>query len=155
MWLADNDAEIARKLGAEPLTTEFTAEILAKRLHGRQAPIKAVLLDQGVVAGIGNMYADEALFAARIHPLKEAGDLPSRQIRNLYKAIVNVLQLAVDNKGASVDTYRRPDGEQGTAHYGFNVAHRRGETCRVCGSAIERIMIRNRGSYFCPHCQKL
>jgi len=155
MWLAKNEDEVAAKLGAEPLTAEFTAEVLAKKLQCRQAPIKAVLLDQAVVAGIGNMYADEALFAARIHPLKKAGDLPSREIEKLYKVIVNVLQSAIENKGASVDTYKRPSGEQGTAHYEFNVAHRRGETCHVCGTAIERIAIRNRGSYFCPNCQKL
>lgn len=155
MWLAKSEDEVVGKLGIEPLTAEFTAGMLAKRLKGRQAPIKAVLLDQSIVAGIGNMYADEALFAAKIHPLKKAGDLSSLEVRNLHKAIVNVLQTAVANKGASVDTYKRPGGEPGTAHHEFNVAHRRGETCRVCRSAIERIAIRNRGSYFCPKCQKL
>ncbi len=155
MWLAQSKDEIEGKLGIEPLTAEFTADTLAKRLKGRQSPIKAVLLDQGIVAGIGNMYADEALFAAKIHPLKKAGDLSLLEARNLHKAIVKVLQVAVKNKGASVDTYKRPGGEQGTAHHEFNVAHRHGETCRVCGSAIERIAIRNRGSYFCPKCQKL
>ena len=155
MRLAGSADEIARKLGVEPLTADFTAEMLAKKLKGRQAPIKAVLLDQAVVAGIGNMYADEALFAARIHPLKKAGYLSSREVKALHKAIVDVLKKAVDNKGASVDTYKRPGGEEGTAHDEFNVAHRRGENCRVCGAAIQRIAIRNRGSYFCPKCQKL
>jgi formamidopyrimidine-DNA glycosylase len=155
MWLAENEKAIVDKLGAEPLTDAFTAVVLAKKLKGRQSPIKAILLDQAVVAGIGNMYADEALFAAKIHPLKKAGDLSSPEIKRLYKAIVSVLQLAIDNKGASVDTYKRPGGEMGTAHNEFQVAHRRGGTCNVCGSAIQRIAIRNRGSYFCPKCQKL
>ena len=155
MWLAESEDEIARKLGDEPLTAGFTAEALAKRLKGRQAPIKAVLLDQTLVAGIGNMYADEALFAAKIHPLKKAGDLSSSEIKNLHKAIVAVLKSAIENKGASVDTYKRPGGEVGTAHNEFKVAHRKSEACRVCGAAIERIPVRNRGSYFCPKCQRL
>jgi formamidopyrimidine-DNA glycosylase len=155
MRLIESQSEITRKLGVEPLTADFTAETLAKELKGRQAPIKAILLDQKVVAGVGNMYADEALFAARIHPLKKAGELSSRQVKTLHRAIVAVLKKAIANKGASVDTYKRPGGEKGTAHDDFNVAHRRGKTCRVCGAAIERITIRGRGSYFCPKCQKL
>jgi formamidopyrimidine-DNA glycosylase len=154
MWLAENDRAIVDKLGTEPLTADFTAENLAEQLKGRKAPIKAVLLDQSIVAGIGNMYADEALFAAKIHPLKKAGDLSSKEVPRLHKAIVNVLQSAIDNKGASVDTYKRPGGELGTAHYEFHVAHRRGGTCDVCGADIQRTTIRNRGTYFCPVCQK-
>jgi formamidopyrimidine-DNA glycosylase len=123
-------------------------------LHKRQAPIKAVLLDQAFIAGIGNMYADEALFAARIHPLRKANSLSPQKIRNLHKAIVDVLQAAVDSKGASIDTYKRPDGQLGTAHFNFSVAHRGGKPCPVCGTAIQRLAIRNRGSYFCPNCQK-
>jgi formamidopyrimidine-DNA glycosylase len=155
MWLAQNAKEIWDKLGPEPLGTEFTAKALAQRLKGRQSPIKAVLLDQSIIAGIGNMYADEALFAAKIHPFKKAGDLVFREVQNLYKSILKVLKLAIDNKGASVDTYKRPGGEEGTAHDGFQVAHRRGGTCHVCGATIQRAVVRNRGSYFCPVCQKL
>jgi formamidopyrimidine-DNA glycosylase len=155
MRLVRSMDEITRKLGVEPLTADFNAVTLTKKLKGRKSPIKAVLLDQTMVAGIGNMYADEALFVARIHPLKEAGELSSREIKALYKAIVVVLKRAVAKKGASVDTYKRPTGEKGTAHDEFNVAHRRGERCHNCGAAIERIAIRGRGSYFCPKCQKL
>jgi formamidopyrimidine-DNA glycosylase len=155
MWLAENEKAIVEKLGVEPLTADFTAEKLTERMKGRQAPIKAVLLDQAIVAGIGNMYADEALFMAKIHPLKKAGELSLQEVKALYNAIVNVLRAAIDNKGASVDTYKRPGGELGTAHYGFHVAHRRNGTCDVCGAAIQRIAVRNRGTYFCPVCQKL
>ena len=155
MRLVGSMDEITKKLGIEPLTTDFSAVTLAKKLKVRHAPIKAVLLDQTVVAGIGNMYADEALFAARIHPSKEAEELSSREVKALYKAIVAVLKKAVARKGASVDTYARPSGEKGTAHDEFNVAHRRGKTCYICGTAIERLAIRGRGSYFCPKCQKL
>ncbi len=154
MYLLDTETKIIEKLGVEPLTEDFTVDVLANKCHGRKAPIKAVLLDQNFIAGIGNMYADEAIFAARIYPLKSAGDLSMLEIKKLYKAIVGILKSAVINKGASVDTFKRPGGRDGTAHYEFNVAHRRGEKCRVCGNEINRIAIRNRGTYYCPKCQK-
>jgi formamidopyrimidine-DNA glycosylase len=155
IWLIENELTIIRKLGPEPLTSEFTAKLLAERLQKHKAPIKAVLLDQSFIAGIGNMYADEALFAARIHPLRQANSLSLKEIRNLHKAIVTVLRSAIDNKGASIDTYKRPDGQLGTAHSNFSVAHRGGESCPICGTTIQRLAIRNRGSYFCPKCQRL
>ena len=154
MWLAEDTGSVTGKLGPEPLAVAFTPEILARRLHDRSAPIKAVLCDQSFVAGIGNMYADEALFAARIHPLRSGKSLSRDEVEHLYSAIQKVLRAAIDNKGASVDTYIRPDGEPGTAHFQFQVAHRlSGKLCPVCGIAIERIPIRHRGSYFCPKCQ--
>ena len=155
IWLVENELTVIGKLGPEPLTPKFTAETLAKRLQKHKAPIKAVLLDQSFIAGIGNMYADEALFAARIHPLRKANSLSPQEIKNLQKAIVYVLQSAIDNKGASVDTYKLPDGELGTAHSSFSVAHRGGKPCPICGTPIQRFAIRNRGSYFCSNCQKL
>ena len=154
LWLVENKQAIIGKLGPEPLVPEFTTNTLAERLAKRQAPIKAVLLDQSVLAGIGNMYADEALFAARIHPMRKANSLSPKEIRNLHRTIVDVLRSAIDNKGASVDTYKRPDGELGTAHSNFRVAHRGGETCPICYTPIQRLAIRNRGSYFCPNCQR-
>jgi formamidopyrimidine-DNA glycosylase len=154
LWLVENEQTIIGKLGPEPLTPEFTSKTLAERLQKHKAPIKAVLLDQAFIAGIGNMYADEALFAARIHPLRKANSLSPQEIRSLHKAIVDVLQSAIDSKGASVDTYKRPGGELGTAHSNFSVAHRGGKPCPVCGTPIQRLAIRNRGSYFCSNCQE-
>ena len=154
LWLLENDLPIASKLGPEPLSPDFTAKILAERLRKRQAPIKAVLLDQGFVAGIGNMYADEALFAAKIHPSRRADSLSPKETRNLHRAIIDVLKSGISSKGASIDTYIRPNGQLGTAHDNFSVAHRGGKPCPVCGTSIQRLAIRNRGSYFCPHCQK-
>lgn len=153
MWLGNDAETITGKLGPEPLTQDFTCEVFLSRLRGRKAPIKAVLLDQGFVAGIGNMYADEALFSAKIHPLRIADTLSPEEARRLYEAIREVLWSATGNKGASVNTYIRPDGSLGTAHFSFRVAHRRGEFCPVCGSPIQRIPLRNRGTYFCPKCQ--
>ena len=115
----------------------------------------AVLLDQAFTAGIGNMYADESLFAARIHPLRAANTLSSDEIKRLHRAIVHVLRSAIDSQGASTDTYQRPDGRRGTAHLGFSVAHRGSKPCPICGTPIQRLAIRGRGSYYCPHCQGL
>jgi len=153
MWLADSLNELDGRLGPEPLSDEFTYKVLAEKLSNRSAPVKALLLDQSLIAGIGNMYADEALFAAGIHPLRPGGSLSGDGIKRLHGAIRQVLLAAIGNKGASVRNYFRPSGETGTAHYEFNVAHRRGESCPRCGTAIQRIPVRNRGSYFCPKCQ--
>ena len=144
---------VVGKLGPEPLEAYFTCENLQKCLNKRKAPIKALLLDQTLIAGIGNMYADEALFAARIHPLRSGESLSQEEVRRLHQSIRQVLRAAIGNKGASVDTYLRPDGSPGTAHSQFQVVHRKDEPCPLCGTPIERIAIRNRGSYFCPKCQ--
>ena len=153
MWLVGDKRDILNKLGPEPLEDGFTAEVLAQRLHHRIAPIKALLLDQSFVAGIGNMYADEALFAAGIHPLRAGGSLSGSEVARLHSTIKQVLAAAIGNKGASVLNYYRPGGELGTAHFGFKVAHRGGKPCPSCTTPIQRLPIRNRGSYFCPRCQ--
>jgi formamidopyrimidine-DNA glycosylase len=155
MWLVDDADVVVGKLGPEPLDESFTPGALGQRLSRHHIPVKAALLDQGIVAGIGNMYADEALFAARIHPLRKADDLSPAEVRTLHNCIRRVLQAAIGSKGASVDTYVRPEGEVGTAHFDFKVAHKGGEPCPVCGCTIERVLVQNRGTYFCPRCQPL
>jgi len=155
MWLVEDKNTVADKLGPEPLEADFTAETLSKALAKRKAPIKALLCDQSVIAGIGNMYADEALFLAKIHPLKPGGSLSKKEIERLYNAIKQVLTNGINDKGASVNTYFRPDGQIGTAHFRFRVAHRRGESCPICDTPLQRLPVRNRGSYFCPKCQTL
>ena len=152
IWLGD-DESIIGKLGPEPLDGYFTPAVLQEVLATHQIPIKAALLDQSIVAGIGNMYADEALFTAGIHPLRRTDILSDKEIDVLCHSIKTVLKAAIDNKGASVDTYIRPEGQQGAAQSSFKVAHRKGESCLTCGTIIERIPVRNRGSYFCPCCQ--
>ena len=153
MSLVKDRNTIIGKLGPEPLETSFTPQVLAERLAKRKAPVKAILLDQSLVAGIGNMYADEALFAARIHPLRPGNNLSPDEIERLFQAIQQVLRAGISNKGASTDTYFRPSGDRGTAHHQFMVAHQGGKPCPVCGASIQRLPIRNRGSYFCPKCQ--
>jgi formamidopyrimidine-DNA glycosylase len=154
MWLVDNCGGIITKLGPEPLEPAFSAAVLAERLGHSTTPIKAALLDQGRIAGIGNMYADEALFTARLHPERKTNSLSRQELDRLYQAIRSVLEAGIKNKGASIVNYCRPDGNPGTAHLEFHVAHRVGKPCPVCGTPIERIVVRGRGSYFCPHCQK-
>jgi formamidopyrimidine-DNA glycosylase len=155
MWLADDESAVDTMLGPEPLSRAFTPAALAGLLKGRKAPVKAVILDQSVIAGIGNMYADEALFEARIHPLKPAGELTAEEIKRLHRAIRHVLNKALGKGGASIRNYIRPDGSPGTAHDEFVVAHGVGKKCPVCGGPIERIVVRGRGTYICPRCQRL
>ena len=153
MRLVRDKDRIIGKLGPEPLEDDFTSEILAERLSKRKAPMKALLCEQSLVAGIGSMYADEALFATGIHPLRLPESLSRKEIELLYRAIREILWAAIENKGASVNTYFRPDGSEGTAHYEFKVAHRGGQPCLVCSTPVKRIVVRGRGSYFCSKCQ--
>jgi formamidopyrimidine-DNA glycosylase len=154
MWLVADASRVVGKLGPEPLDENFTARALAERLDSRKAPIKPLLLDQNFIAGIGNMYADEALYDAKIHPLRPASSLSQEEIKRLHKAIKEVLLAAIGSKGASVENYFRPGGELGTAHFKFRVAHGLGgKFCPRCGTPIKRIVVRNRGTYFCPECQ--
>lgn len=155
MWLAKYSDDILPELGPEPLETGFTPRVLTELLKNRTAPIKVLLLDQSIIAGIGNMYADEVLFAAHIHPLRPGGSLCPTEMNRLHTVILQILTQAIENKGASINTYIRPGGDTGSAHYQFKVAHRLGgDVCLTCGTSIERIAIRNRGTYFCPKCQR-
>jgi len=153
MRLVKDKNSIIGKLGPEPLEAEFIPQFLVQRLAKRTAPIKALLCDQHLIAGIGNMYADEALFAVKIHPLRQGGSLSQEEIEGLHSAIQGKLWAAIGNRGASVQNYFHPDGTLGTAHFEFKVAHGIGKTCPNCGTPIERIVVRNRGTYFCPKCQ--
>jgi formamidopyrimidine-DNA glycosylase len=154
VWLVTDENTVVGKLGPEPLDPTFTATDLGEWFQRYSAPIKAVLCDQRLLAGIGNMYADEALFAASLHPLRVTNSLSADEVERLYKAIRRVLEEAIDSYGASINDYRRPNGEPGTAQSIFKVAHRLGKPCPVCGTIIQRIPIRQRGAYFCPNCQR-
>lgn len=154
IWLEKDEAAVVAKLGPEPLDDNFTIDTLTELLRNRKAPIKPILLDQSIIAGIGNMYADEALFEAKIHPLKPAGSLSWVETKRLHSAIRHVLQKALRKKGASVRNYIRPNGEPGTAHESFKVAHGVGKNCPKCGTTIKRIVVRGRGTYICPECQR-
>jgi len=141
------------RLGLEPLDEGFTNEHLAAVLRGRRTPIKALLLDQRRIAGVGNIYADEALYAARVHPLRPAGRLTGAQTRALRAGIVEVLEAGIDAHGASIDDFRGVDGVQGSFQDRFRVHMRRGEPCERCGTPITKITVAGRGTYVCARCQ--
>ena len=142
------------RLGVEPLDAEFTAAWLADRLAGRRAPLKAALLDQRTVAGLGNIYADEALWLARLNPLLRAGELDSAQLRRLPRAIRAAFRRGLALEGATLRDYRRPDGELGRMQQEFHAYGRDGSECDRCGAVIEKTRVAGRGTWYCPRCQR-
>jgi len=154
-FLIDDSGLEARfeRLGVEPFSTEFTPEALGEIAAGRTAPLKSFLLNQKGIAGIGNIYADEALFRARLHPLSPAGSMKPEQLEALRDAVVAALQAGIDGGGASIDDYRDGRGEKGRMQDEFLVHTREGQPCPRCGGAIERIVVSGRSTYFCPGCQ--
>lgn len=147
---------ILEQFGPEPLEKAFTVEILEKILEGKKSPIKKVIMDQKNIAGIGNIYADEILFDAKIHPLKPANRLSDEDIRVLYKSIQQILKLALENRGTSTSDYRDASGKRGNYGNIRKVYRKTGEPCpNNCGGKIERISVGGRGTHFCPKCQKL
>jgi formamidopyrimidine-DNA glycosylase len=148
-----HDAFFAARLGVEPLGPEFTGEHLRALARNSRAPIKAFLLDQKRVAGVGNIYADEALFRARIHPLRPAQQLTLKQCRELRDAIVASLHEGLDAKGATIDDFRQPDGVSGSFQDRFLIHLREGEPCVRCGSTVRKLRAAGRGTYVCERCQ--
>jgi formamidopyrimidine-DNA glycosylase len=142
------------RLGVEPLSADFTAEALRALARGRKQPVKAFLLNQERIAGVGNIYADEALWRAMIHPLRPVGTLNRPQIAALRDAVVESLELGIDSKGASIDDYRHVDGERGSFQDRFVAYSRAGEPCFRCGTPIEKLRAAGRGTYVCPNCQR-
>jgi len=149
---ADLDARFA-KLGVEPLSPGFTPEALGAMAASRTAPLKSFLLDQSGVAGVGNIYADEALFRARLHPLSPAGSMKPEHLEALRNAVIAALEVGIDGGGASIDDYRDGRGEKGTMQDEFLVHTREGEDCPRCDGVILRIVVSGRSTYFCPSCQ--
>jgi formamidopyrimidine-DNA glycosylase len=141
------------RLGVEPLSEAFTPELLGEITAGRTAPLKSFLLDQGGVAGIGNIYADEALFRARLHPLSPAGSMKPEHREALRDAVIAALEAGIDSGGASIDDYRDGRGEKGRMQDEFLVHTREGRPCPRCGETIARIVVAGRSTYFCPSCQ--
>ena len=151
--LVEQMEEALPELGPEPLSDEFTVESLWDALRGRQQPIKAALLDQRNIAGIGNIYADEALFLARINPEAPAGSLRPTERRALHAAIQQTLRDGVQHGGASFRDYTNVEGEEGQQQYFVQVFRRTGEPCDECEKTIRRIVVGGRATHFCPKCQ--
>lgn len=158
-WLLAGEAELddylATRLGAEPLERGFGPAALSARLAGRRAPLKAAILDQRTVAGLGNIYADEALWRARLHPLRPAGTLEDDEVRDLHKAIRAALRTGIARQGATLRDYAQPDGRRGRMQREFKVYGRGGEPCERCGTQIEKTRAGGRGTWYCPTCQPL
>jgi formamidopyrimidine-DNA glycosylase len=157
-WLVLRDDELdpylANRLGLEPLEPGFSGRDLAERLAGRRAPIKTALLDQRTLAGIGNIYADEALWRARIDPRRPAGELDESEMRALHRGIRRALEAGIARQGATLRDYRTPDGRAGRMQHEFKVYGRAGEPCSRCRAPIEKTRLGGRGTWFCPGCQR-
>jgi formamidopyrimidine-DNA glycosylase len=148
------DAYLATRLGLEPLERSFSARDLGERLAGRRAPVKAALLDQRTLAGVGNIYADEGLWRARIDPRRPARELEAREISALHRGIRRALEAGIARQGATLRDYRTPDGAAGGMQHEFKVYGRGGEPCVRCRAPIEKTRIAGRGTWYCPTCQR-
>jgi formamidopyrimidine-DNA glycosylase len=147
------DAYFSARLGVEPLSADFTAEALKAQAAKRKQPVKAFLLSQERIAGVGNIYADEALFRARIHPLRPVGTLKRAQLADLRDAVVESLEAGIDSKGATIDDFRHPDGASGSFQDRFLIHLREGEPCVRCGRTVVKMRAAGRGTYVCESCQ--
>ena len=153
VYLTDDVSGLLSHLGPEPFSDGFTPVYLLEKLGGRKRAVKALLLDQAIVAGVGNIYADEALFLARLHPGIRGEQLKADDARRLHGAILQALRTGIAHEGASINWYRKPDGGKGASQDHFFVYGRAGEPCRVCGEPIRKVKLSQRGTHFCPVCQ--
>jgi formamidopyrimidine-DNA glycosylase len=157
-WLLLEPGELepylAARVGDEPLG-RFTAKALGERLAGRRAPLKAALLDQRTLAGLGNIYVDEALWYAQLHPLRTAGSLDADELRRLHRGIRRTLRFGIERQGSTLTDYRLPDGSSGSMQREFRAYGRVDEPCDRCGTPIAKTRVGGRGTWFCPVCQRL
>ena len=156
-WLLLEPGELepylASRVGAEPLSRSLTAKSLQDRISRRRAPVKALVLDQRLFAGVGNIYADEALWWARLHPLRPGHDLTADELSAIVKSIRRALRLGIARQGATLRDYRSAEGAEGSMQAEFRVYGREGEPCPRCGHAIEKTRVAGRGTWYCPNCQ--
>jgi formamidopyrimidine-DNA glycosylase len=148
------DPYLAKKVGKEPLE-RFTSRDLAQRLARRRAAVKTVILDQRVVAGLGNIYADEALWYARVHPLRPADTIDGDEVRRIHRGVRRALTAGIERQGSTLRDYRLPDGSSGSMQDEFRVYGREGEPCERCGTPIAKTRVGGRGTSYCPRCQPL
>lgn len=156
-WLllepSEVDGYIDARVGPEPLADTYKTKHLAEKLETRRAPIKAAILDQRTVAGVGNIYADEALWRAQVHPLTPANELRADEVKAVHKGIRASLQAGVRRQGSTLRDYQLPDGSSGTAQDRFKAYGRAGLPCERCGTPIDKIRVAGRGTWYCPTCQ--
>ncbi len=155
LWAFDPAAEeeFFAAMGPEPFGDAFSVAYLRGALEGRSAPLKSFLLDQRRIAGVGNIYADEALFRARLHPLRAAGSVGPREARRLHAALLETLQAGIDHEGSSIESFIDPAGRRGSFQEILSVYQRTGQPCRDCGATVRRLEVGGRGTHYCPSCQ--
>jgi formamidopyrimidine-DNA glycosylase len=155
LWKTEDLKKELEKIGPEPLEKYFTFEKFKEIFKNKKGRIKQIIMDQGIIAGIGNIYASEALWQAKIHPEKSVAKLSAKELKSLYNAIKKVLELGVKLGGESFSDYRKPDGTKGDFDTERKAYKREGQKCIRCGTKIKRIKVAQRSAFFCPHCQKL
>jgi formamidopyrimidine-DNA glycosylase len=143
-----------RVLGLEPFSETLTAAYLKEMLQGKKKPIKSLLLDQTIFTGLGNIYVDEVLFRAKIHPLTQSSKLSEKELENVVKYTQEILKRAIELKGTTIKTFSSEHGVSGLFQNELRVHTRKGEPCPGCKTLIEKIKVGGRGTYFCPCCQK-
>lgn len=154
LFLSRNELEQHfSKLGAEPLLDDFTEDQFVNLFKGRRGQLKQLLLNQSVLVGLGNIYVNEALWLSSLHPQRQAETLMEPELRKLYHAVREVLQVAVDNRGTTLSDYLDGEGQKGRNQEFLRVHEREGEPCLNCQTPIEKIVVGQRGTYFCPNCQ--
>jgi formamidopyrimidine-DNA glycosylase len=154
MWLVDDWAAVNSNLGPEPLEEAFDLAAFRASLRRRSAPIKSVLLDQSVLAGVGNIYADEALFAAKVRPTRSANSLSAPATSRLHSAVRDVLMAALGDRGSSFSDYVDASGRPGGHQLNVQVFRRTDQACFICGTSIKRIKLGGRSTHYCPKCQR-
>jgi len=158
-WLVDDPEQVVGALGIEPLSPEFTLETFTEKLRSRHRQLKPLLLDQSLIAGLGNIYVDESLWAARLHPTRLGDSLSDKEIKALYQAIPQVLRQGLKNQGTSLGNgkgnFLSAGQRRGRNQEVLQVFHRTGQPCSACGTKIERMIVAQRSTHFCPHCQPL
>ena len=154
IYLVDKPEEVTGPLGPEPLAADFWPEDFSRLLSRRSGRLKSMLLNQEFLAGVGNIYADEILFVARLNPLRRADTLTAGEQARLYEAIRSVLQRAINASGTTLPDRNYLDGEGRAGEYTAEVYGRTGEPCLICGTPIERVVIGGRSTHFCPQCQQ-
>lgn len=152
---AENDYFKQKKIGPEPNAKEFKLAPFERAVLSSQKPIKPLLLEQKLVAGLGNIYVDEVLWASKVHPERVASSLKKAEIKRLHDETIRILQLGIDKGGSTIRTYRNALGEDGTMQQYLQVYGKKGEPCPRCGVAIQKKQVGGRGSHLCPRCQKL
>lgn len=155
VYLVAEPDDVLGALGPEPLDDDFTLAAFRERLQGRSGMLKPLLLNQQFLAGMGNIYVDEALWDSRLHPLRRADTLAADDVARLYEAIRRALQRGIAREGASINWYRKPDGTKGTAQDGLNAYGQTGLPCARCGTPIAKTVVGQRGTHYCPACQRI